>query len=338
MALLKYGIINTGQNILEVFHNGQVNQVTFSPDSTLIATASSDHTAKVWRLSDGKEIITIPHNGEVIDVAFNPDGSLVVSAGWDGIAQIWNVANRSKTFSIMHDKKINRILFSPNNKWVITASEDHSIQVWDLIERKMKYKLLDTSSVTDVNITSDSNSIVSGDENGNIITWNTQLGRQNFIKNMGISPIKKIAVSPDGKFYAAGNEAGNVCVWQIDNGEKILCFSANNSIWDIIFSSSDYVLAASLDGYVHVWDLNSKSEYLRIGNPGMVLSIDLELYNKLLAMSTTSGASGLAIWKKEDIIPLACDILPRQLTEDEWREYLGDAKYSPFCPIYLLGK
>lgn len=328
----------TGKKMLSLKHNDQVNRATFNPDSSLIVTASSDHTAKVWRVLDGKEILNIDHNDRVADVKFSPDGKLVGSAGWDRVAQVWQISNQTRLFSISHSQKINRLLFSPNNKWVITASDDHSLQVWDLNDQKMLYNLIQGSPVADIAITSNNKYIVSGDVNGNIIVWDTQLGQRLFSINMGGSSIMKIAISPDDKLFAAGNEAGRVCVWQLDNGEEKLCFSAKQAVWDVIFSSSNFVIAGSLDGYAYIFDLISKQEYLRIGNLGMVLSLDISPDNRILAMSTTTGSSSIALWKKEDIIPEACKRLPRQLSEEEWKEYLGEDKYDPFCNLSPLYK
>jgi WD40 repeat protein len=323
----------TGQ-VLELRHDDEVNYATFNPDNSLVATASSDHTAKVWRLSDGKDILTIPHTAKVVDVKFSSDGKMVGSAGGDGVAQIWRINDRTKIFSILHNGKINHLLFSPNNQWVITASDDHSIQIWDLNDQKMLYQLTQSGAFIDIAITSNNKYIISGDTDGHVIVWDTQQGQQVFSTQMGSNSIMRVAISSDDKLFAAGNEAGGVCVWQLDNAEKKLCFSATEAVWDIGFSSSDFVIAGSLDGYVYIFDLVSKQEYVRISNWGMVLSLDISPDNRYLAISTTTGYSSTVLWKKEDVILEACKRLPRQLSEEEWKEYLGEDKYDPFCVSY----
>ena len=37
--------------------------VVFSPDGRLVATASDDHTARVWEVSSGKQVATLGHEG-----------------------------------------------------------------------------------------------------------------------------------------------------------------------------------------------------------------------------------------------------------------------------------
>ena len=243
-----------------------------------------------------------------------------------------------EVFSIIHQKRINRILFSPNNRLVITASDDHTVQVWDLNSKKRIDNFTFEDSVKDIAITSDSRYLISGDDGGNLTVWDILQGKQIFTSNRAKSAILKVAISPDDQLFAAGNETGDVCVWQLDNLEPKLCFKTGQAVWDVVFSRSNYVFAGSLDGYVYIWDLAHKTEYLRIGNSGQVLSLDLSSDDKFLAISTTADTAQFVLWKKEDILPEACKRLPRQLTIEEWNQYLGDSPFDPYCNSHQISQ
>src|SRR5262249_8995472 len=61
-------------------HFDQGKWAAFSPDSRLLATASSDAMIKLWSVTSGKEIATLRgHLTEVSAVAFAPDGRTLVS-------------------------------------------------------------------------------------------------------------------------------------------------------------------------------------------------------------------------------------------------------------------
>ncbi|WDD36673.1 hypothetical protein PQG02_36860 (plasmid) [Nostoc sp. UHCC 0926] len=71
-------------------HSNTVNQVCFSPDSEIIASASSDNTVKLWNRS-GQELKTLRgHSYQVFDVTFSVDGQMIASADWDGTIKLWN--------------------------------------------------------------------------------------------------------------------------------------------------------------------------------------------------------------------------------------------------------
>jgi WD40 repeat protein len=64
--------------------------VAFSPDSSRLATASWDRTAKVWDVSNGQELITLSgHQDAVTSVAFSPDGKLLATSSFDGTARVY---------------------------------------------------------------------------------------------------------------------------------------------------------------------------------------------------------------------------------------------------------
>ncbi|MEV6216075.1 TIR domain-containing protein [Nocardia sp. NPDC051833] len=70
-----------------------VQSVAFSPDSTKLASGSSDTTVRLWDVGSGRaegQPLT-GHVGMVTDVAFSPDGQRLASSAWDGTMRVWNV-------------------------------------------------------------------------------------------------------------------------------------------------------------------------------------------------------------------------------------------------------
>jgi WD40 repeat protein len=69
-------------------HKGSIQQVIFSPDSKLIASASDDKTIKLWNLK-GQELQTfLGHSKPVSGIAFSDDKTLV-SSSWDRTIRFW---------------------------------------------------------------------------------------------------------------------------------------------------------------------------------------------------------------------------------------------------------
>ncbi|MBE9201855.1 AAA-like domain-containing protein [Nodularia sp. LEGE 06071] len=72
-------------------HGSWVNSVVFSPDGKTLASASRDHTIKLWHRDTGQLISTLEGHGElVISVVFSPDGKILASASWDNTIKLWH--------------------------------------------------------------------------------------------------------------------------------------------------------------------------------------------------------------------------------------------------------
>jgi WD40 repeat protein len=77
-------------------HTGGVNGVAFSPDGTLLATASADGTVALWDPATGQRTATLKgHTGPVRGVAFSPDGTLLATASDDRTVALWELDRRA---------------------------------------------------------------------------------------------------------------------------------------------------------------------------------------------------------------------------------------------------
>ena len=85
-----------------MLHEQPVTSLAFSPDSRYLATASQDHTARVWSATTGQEVTRMVHDHGVSAVAFSPDGSSVITATLDGMARVWEVRNRLETVRLVN--------------------------------------------------------------------------------------------------------------------------------------------------------------------------------------------------------------------------------------------
>lgn len=76
-------------------HRRDVNAIAFSPDGTLIASASNDGTIQLWdaRVTEDSGALAVldAHLGTVRDVEFTPDGTMLASAGFDGTLRLWGI-------------------------------------------------------------------------------------------------------------------------------------------------------------------------------------------------------------------------------------------------------
>src|SRR5262249_41855564 len=74
---LEEAYANRHERLILRGHAASVRAIAFSPDGTLLATASDDRTVRVWDTRSGAQQATLRHDAAVLSAAFSPDGSQI---------------------------------------------------------------------------------------------------------------------------------------------------------------------------------------------------------------------------------------------------------------------
>ena len=86
--------VATGSEIGTLTGHGKgVNQVAFSRDGRLLASASTDNTIRIWDLAARRELRTLSgHTANIDSLDFSPDSRLLASASDDGGTFLWDAS------------------------------------------------------------------------------------------------------------------------------------------------------------------------------------------------------------------------------------------------------
>jgi eukaryotic-like serine/threonine-protein kinase len=111
-----------------------VAHLRFSPDSSLLATASNGATAiQLWAVRDGADAIPrslLGLESTINHLEFSPDGGRLAAASEDGTARLWDVASGVGRSLIGHSARVLDISFSPDGVSLFTASGDGTARRW----------------------------------------------------------------------------------------------------------------------------------------------------------------------------------------------------------------
>jgi WD40 repeat protein len=102
-------------------HSHSVCDVAFSPDGKLLASASQDHTVRVWDPATGASLQTLEgHSGWVHAVAFSPNGKLVASASNDETVRLWDLVTGASLQTLETYITIRQLSFSSGGQYLDT--------------------------------------------------------------------------------------------------------------------------------------------------------------------------------------------------------------------------
>ncbi len=124
----------TAQSEFVPGHTGTIGGLALSRDGSRLATASEDHTLRIWDSKALKSLRTLNgHEGPVYAVAMSPDGRFVLSGGADKTVRLWDAKSGQEIQKFSeHTDIVRAVALTPDGKYAISGGNDKLLRVWDL--------------------------------------------------------------------------------------------------------------------------------------------------------------------------------------------------------------
>ncbi len=115
-----------------VGHTNFVYAVAFSPDGSLVATGSGDHTVRLWSTVDGSPVRVLAGSSDFIRaVAFHPTLPVLAAAGDDRRIRLWDLADGQLLHTLTgHQGWVLSVAFSPDGKLLASSATDKKVRLW----------------------------------------------------------------------------------------------------------------------------------------------------------------------------------------------------------------
>jgi cytochrome c len=106
-------------------HSGPIAGLAVAGDGNLLASASWDHTVRLWPLAGGAPRVLEGNMQNVNGVAFSPGGGELVSAGYDASLRIWRLADGGVTVRNL-PTPLNSVAIAPDGE-IVAAGADGKV-------------------------------------------------------------------------------------------------------------------------------------------------------------------------------------------------------------------
>ncbi|QDL07589.1 protein kinase [Brasilonema octagenarum UFV-E1] len=278
-------------------HSSMVLAVAISSDGQAIASASNDHTIKLWQLETGKLLRSLGgwfsgHSSIVHTVAFSPDGQLVASGSWDETIKLWQVSRGKEIRTLTtHGSWINSVAFNPiplkfsyqqeetyMGRWILASGgADSTVKLW-IVSTGIEISTFTghSDSVWSVAFSPDGELLASGSADSTIKLWQVSTGREIHTFRGHSFFVNFVTFSPDGRLLVSASADGTIKLWQVSTGKKIHTFTGHSdAVCSVTFSpNAQLLVSGSWDKTIKIWQIRTGSEiYTLHGHSNYVRSV-----------------------------------------------------------------
>ncbi len=154
-------------------HSGMILGIAFNPTGQVMATTSSDNTAKLWNFSQLPTPIIINHESVVYSASFNSTGEILATASADGIVRFWDMTGRSLETSIENDAGVSAIAFNPTRNSLALGDENGAVKLWNEESKQLRKIGAHQKGIWGIDFSSNGQLLATASDDFTIKIWKT---------------------------------------------------------------------------------------------------------------------------------------------------------------------
>lgn len=282
-------------------HARGITTLKFSPDMTLLATASADNAIHIYSIPANltpdtpfKHLRTLrAHLAGINAIAWSPVGPpyTLASASDDKSILLWSPLSSDFPISpsplLGHSNYVYSLAFSPKGNMLVSGSYDEAVFLWDVrAGRVMRSLPAHSDPVGGVDFLRDGTMVCSCAGDGLIRIWDAGTGQcLKTLVDEDRRPVTSVRFTPNGRFVLAWTLDHSIRLWRYTEGTCVKTYQGHvnqeYNLGGVVGSYSHnhmveaFVASGSEDGDVVAWDVTSKEVLWRgKGHRDVVLAVD----------------------------------------------------------------
>ena len=321
-----------------------LEDIAFSNNDKLLATAGGDWTVRLWDTATGQPFgQPMRLNGRADAVCFSPNSRLLATASLDNTVRFWNTATQSPVGEpLCAGGKFRRLAFDKKGEYIASCGG----------ETTMLWRIDDTSSATEPTPAKDQRASATSriSPDGRYRAELTDNGEVKLERNeandvalafLDWKSVLCVAFSPDCKLLATGAENWRICIWEVPTGRLLKVIPAPERVYGVAFSPSNSMLLATAqqDGTARLWNVGSGQEIgLPMQHDAPVWEVAFDPKGEILATSSGDDrqrAQSIRLWDVTTEPPYPDIVLPFRPLESEPNNW---SFASTFCTFDIDGQ
>jgi WD40 repeat protein/cytochrome c-type biogenesis protein CcmH/NrfG len=317
---------------------------TFSPDNKLIAFSSEDNVS-IWNITTKQPVYNY-HLEQIQDMAFSPDGKHLAVGSADIPLIVIDLVTFQHHQEDLPDtlQDIRVLTYRPNSNLLALGNKNGTILLWDPGSSHVVTNLSigHSSELSDLAFSPDGTILVAADTSGTITLWDITHPNSRgesfpvFGENVSWSGLS-LSFHPEGHSLLI-TTLESYMLWNVETRQSVKEFSTGSSAGFPIFGAFSpdgnfFVWARIAETGIHLMDASGRQMlgYSLQGAGRFVIELAFSADSKTLGayaqdLGITTWDFDISSWQAR-----ACNIVNRNLTHEEWQQFMGDEPYRKTC-------
>ena len=326
------------RQVAALAHDDAVLDLSFDSDGSHAATISKDQTARLYALPAGDEVARIEVGcrtaERTIDLA--PDaGRAIVDR-----RAVWDIAAGSLTPIAAEGDSTRWVALSGDIQTAARVAEDGGVVLHDVASGRQLARSSSPTPPRSIVLNWDGSVAALLMEAGGVRLFiRSERGTREIATERAI---REAVFSRKGAYLGLldRDDENAAEVWNLVTRERVRLFQQETKITAIAFDPTErHVALSSKDRAVGIWSLESGVQSARFEHDADVVTAQFSPDGRhvLSAGGRSDRTARLWLWRPDDLIAEACARVGRDLTQEEWTQYLPAEEYRATSEIERKG-